>query len=439
MTRRRTETGGQEGSALVIAIFVLFLLSSMGAALLFMADSDIKMNRAGLRAKAAFYQAEAALEDARNGLRVVNLASTSPSSFSDELVAAAGSGGTLEVDPATIAPVYDGAGDVTGFTGYGDDLPLRSFTAFDGGWHAAFLTNDPIDGMTSTTDTNDRLMITAIGATRDRGVEVIQAIVDREAFPPLPATITMLGPAPAAFSGGSSAAKSYRGDDCSGATGYAGIPGLHMPVVGAIGSASEAYVASHVGGATYASGGYTGGNAVDDSTSTADPLWSTIINPEWTDCASLHALADTVKASADYVCTGASPCSHWATATTSTITFAEGDVDPDDGKGLLWVTGHLTMRASRSWEGVIVVAGTGEFERSGSGTGHTWGGVVVANIAGPDGIYGNADDCTGGTAGYLPASFDTSGAGNHDTVYCSDVINQAMNGFPFKILDFRQR
>ena len=184
-----------------MAIFVLFLLTSMGGALLFMADSDVKMNKAGLRAKAAFYQAEAALENARNVLRVRNLASASTSSFTDELAAAAGTDLSLQLNPATIAPTYDSAGRVTGFTGYGDDVPLVPFTAFNGGWHAAFLTNDPIDGRTNTTDTNDRLMITAIGATSDRAVEVVQAIVDREALPSLPATITMLGPTPSGFSG----------------------------------------------------------------------------------------------------------------------------------------------------------------------------------------------------------------------------------------------
>ena len=87
----------------MVAIFVLFLLTSMGAALLFVADSDVKMNKAGLRAKTAFYQAEAGLEAARNALRVENLASAYPTSFSDELDAAAGGDDLIQFDPATIA------------------------------------------------------------------------------------------------------------------------------------------------------------------------------------------------------------------------------------------------------------------------------------------------------------------------------------------------
>lgn len=444
MINPRAENKQQEGSALVLAIFVLFLLSSMGIALLYMTDSDLKMNKAGLRAKAAFYQAEAGLEDARNALRVKNLASANPSSYSDELAAAAGANGTIQLDPATLAPIYNSAGQVTGFTGYGDDVPLRSFTTLNGGWHAAFLTNDPIDGRTSKTDTNDRLMITSIGATSDRAVEVIQAIVDRKRLPSLPATVTMLGPAPAEFTGGSSGAQSYSGNDCASAAGYTGIPGLHMPVVGTIGSASQAAVVADIGGGkgTYNSGSHSGASVIDDSTTTTDPIWTTIIDPQWTTCMSLESLAASVRSVADYVCTSASSCSHWSTSTISTITYVDGDLNlgpGDSGKGLLWVTGTLSMRGNTNWEGSVIVVGKGNFQRSGGGDGHTWGGIVVANIAGPDGIYGNADDCTGGTGGYLPATYDSSGNGKQDIDYCSDAINQSMGGFPFKIVDFRQR
>ena len=444
MSEARSDDKAQDGSALVVAIFVLALLTSMGAALLFIADSDVKMNKAGLRAKAAFYQAEAGLEAARQALRVQNLASAFPTRFNDELAVAAGGGGIIQLDPATVAPVYNAAGHVTGFTGYGDDVPLVSYTSFNGGWYAAFLTNDPIDGRANLADTNDRLMITAIGATSDRAVEVIQAIVDRNAFPPLPATITMLGPSPSNFAGGSSGAKNYEGDDCDGAPPYTGVPGLSMPVVGGIGAASEAFLANEVAtkGGTYNSDGLTGSATADNSTSTADPNWSVLIHPDWTNCSALQSMAASIKDLADYVCTTASPCSHWGSSTISTITFVEGDLSfgpSDSGMGVLWVTGSLTLRGGTDWEGPIIVVGEGDVQRNGGGSGHTYGGIVVANITGPDGIYGNGDDCTGGTGGFSPANFDTSGGGNHDTIYCSDAINQAMNGFPFKVVEFRQR
>src|SRR5262249_61626335 len=64
---------GERGSALVMAVFVLMLLTSMGAALLFVSENEMKTGRVDLRSKEVFYTSEAGLEDARETLRVVNL------------------------------------------------------------------------------------------------------------------------------------------------------------------------------------------------------------------------------------------------------------------------------------------------------------------------------------------------------------------------------
>jgi hypothetical protein len=65
---------------------------------------------------------------------------------------------------------------------------------------------------------------------------------------------------------------------------------------------------------------------------------------------------------------------------------------------------------------------------------------VVANIAGPDGVFGNGDDCTGGTGGFGAVSFfNTNGGGNHDTVYCTDLINLGVSALALRVQDFRQR
>ena len=80
------------GSALLMAVFVLFLVSSMGVALLFTSSTEVKMSQAGLRTKEAFFLAEAAVEDARTDLWLVNDADT----FDDDLIAAA-SDGTMDL------------------------------------------------------------------------------------------------------------------------------------------------------------------------------------------------------------------------------------------------------------------------------------------------------------------------------------------------------
>jgi len=421
-----------KGSALVLSMVVLALLTAMGIALVSLANSDVRMNQIDVRGKRAFYVAEAGLEDAREALRAANVVSTNPYTLDDELQAAA-SDPNLDLNVASLAPTYDSGGNVTAFTGYGNDVPLRSLTSFGRGWYAAFLTNDAADGVTSTNDTNDRVMITSIGTAPSRGIEVVQAVVERDPFPMLPSTITLLGEDPNFF-GGNSGAKEYIGDDCDG-TPYTGVPGLSVPVLGAIGSASEAAAeAGAIKPLDYQSDGQTGNDTVADVQSTISPLLM--------DCGYLLELADMVRASADYICYDAASCSHLdTTATLNTVTFVDGDLTLGPGihRGFIWVTGDLVVQGNTSFEGVLFVVGKGTFLRDGGGNGETWGGTLVADVAGPDNLFGTPDDCTGPNAGFDQVSYQANGAGNHETVFCTEVINETMNGFPLRIVDFRQR
>jgi hypothetical protein len=426
MTHRR-----ESGSALIMAVFVLALLSIAGLVLLSASRTDVRAGLADLRGKKAFFLAEAALEAARDQLRVNNAASADKDSFDDELGAAAGADGNLNFDPASLAAVYDGAGTVTGFTGFGDDQPVVAWSAFGDGWNAAFLTNDPVDGKTDLDDDNDRLLLTAVGAGKDRSVEVVQALVEKTALPPVPSTILLMGPTPV-FEGGNSNAKRYDGDDCQGATGYTGQPGLWGPVVGTIGSAAES--SAEVGVRkpnTYTAGGNVGIDTVEDVTG--------VVDPRWTSCTQLLALARTVRASAQYHCTAASPCTNLSASTMSTITFIEGDAVIPEGRGLAWVTGTATVDGRDSWDGLMIVAGTGRLEFSGGGNGHNIGATVVAHIAGPDGVLFTGDDCTGGSGGFGTAHYIANGGGNKDTIYCTDALQQVLQGMPYQVVSFLER
>ncbi len=430
---RQPNVRNERGSALVLTMVVLAMLTAMGIALVSLSNSDVKMNQIDMRSKRSFYVAEAGLEDAREALRTANKTSTDPYSLDDELTIAA-SDPNLNLNVSSLAPTYDGSGNVTAFTGYGNDIPLRSLTSFGSGWYAAFLTNDPGEGagMLSTNDTNDRVMITAIGTAPDRGIEIVQAVVERDPFPALPSTITMLGPT-ADFDGGNSTSKEYKGDDCDG-TPYTGVPGLSVPTVGLIGVASE--LTAEVGVQkpdSYTSDGDTGNDTVDDVSGTIDPLYMS--------CDYLLEMADSVRAAADYICYDTASCSHLDSVGVNTITFVDGDLalGPGTFYGFVWVTGQLTLNGNSSFEGVYFVVGEGYMERSGGGNGSTWGSTLVADVAGPDNDYGTADDCTGPDAGFDQATVLVSGSGNHDTVYCNELINETMNAFPLKVTDFRQR
>jgi len=426
----------QRGSALVMAIVVLSLITTVGIALLFLADSDGRITQANVRDKRAFFVAEAGLEDAREQLRVTNRISVDPMKLTEELTTAAGGSGPIDFSPAALKATYDSNEQVTGFTGFGNDVPLRGLTSFGGGWYAAFLSNDLVDGEASTTDTNRRAMITAIGAGPRRSIKIVQAIVEKISLPAPPATLTLIGPAATSpakiFDDGSSAAKSFVGDDCSGASGYTGIPGFHVPAVGTFGATATAQAVAGADSGSYASGLETGVLTVHDVSGTANPLWQ--------DCAFLKELADKIKENADAVCTPSNPCasSYWAATNPRSITFVEGDLNLAQGQGVIWVTGTLNVGGNDSFEGILAAIGTGRLIRSGGGSGHSYGAIVVANIAGPDGVYGNADDCTGGAGGFAPPSYSISGGGSHDHVYCSQAIDLSLSGLPFEVRQFRQ-
>jgi hypothetical protein len=437
-TSRDEHLVGQRGSALIMAIVVLFMLAVTGISLLFLGESDKRMNIANVRDKRTFFIAEAGLEDAREQLRLSNLASPDTTRYTEEITTAAGANGSIDFDPATLSATYDANGNVTGLTGYGDDVPLRGLTSFtgSGGWYAAFLTNDAAEtgGVTTKTDANHRAMITAIGAGPKRSIKMVQAIVEKLTLPTPPAMITLIGPAASSgtiYDDGTSNSKVMVGNDCVGATGYTGT-GTSVPVVGTTNAAATTQATAGANNGTYSSGS----PIVADVTGSAGA---------WNDCGYLHDLADMIRGSADAVfavcpsatCTPA----YWAGTTNSSVTFIDGDwtlPNGINGKGLIWVTGTASIGGNMSFEGTLVVVGKGVLNRSGGGSGHSYGAIVVADIAGPDTIYGNTDDCTGGPGGFMAPTYAIGGGGNHDHVYCSQAITVSMNKLAARVAQFRQ-
>jgi hypothetical protein len=417
------------GSALVMAVFVLALLSAMGIALMFMSRTEVRSSEADMRSKQVYYLAEAGMEAGRATLLILN--GVGP--FSDDLATYAGVDGALDFDPSTLQVSYDTDGNVTGLTGFGDDVPLINPTVFGDGWYAAFMTNDVVNG-TSPTDTNDRVVITGVGMSANNSIEIVEAIVIRELLIP-PAAIMLLGPSPS-FSGGESNPKLYIGDDCNG---VGGQPGLEAPLVGVVGATAEALVEAGIGSdPAYTSGTYTGDETFADLTDSTEPTYNDPLDPVWTDCEQLHDMVESIRLIADVVCTNGSSCTLPPSSPDRLILVDDDYTLGDSGEGLIVVTGDFTTNGSVSWEGMMWAIGTGEFRRNGGGGAAVTGSILAADIAGPDGIYGNSDDCTGGVNGFGSTSFDENGGGNGTTTYCTDDILAASPAFPYKLVEFRQ-
>ncbi len=433
----------QDGSALVMAVFVLALLTAMGTALLFLSQNEVKMGEASIRPKKAFYYAEAGLEHARRALWMVNRADD----FADDLTLATGGtpGDPIGFDPETIAPVYDSFNNLIGFNGYDNDTPLISIRQLDDGWYAAFMSNDYGEGRTNSVDTDNRIILSGVGVGPDQSFEVVEAVIDIQPFLPEmpPSAIFMLGPTPD-FSSGTSKKKAYIGDDC----GVAG--GDYYPVVGTFGPGAEAQAETGAGSnPTYNTGPYsTSDDVIADITASpvpgmSDPTYT--VDSEWGSCEKMRDMVEGLRAVADYTCASgtqlATPTCPADVSNPKHIYFGDGDLtvtQNTDHYGMLVVTGTLSLGAAVDFEGVILVIGEGVFHLNGSGNGVVVGSVIVADIAGPDGVYGTSDDCTGGDGGFDVAVYHQNGGGNAGTVYCSNVLNLSEQAEPYEILQFRQ-
>jgi hypothetical protein len=426
-----------------LAIFMSFILTSMGIGLILMASNEATQGKASLRPKVAFFLAEAGEEDGRASLRAIN----GTNDFNFSMPNYVGADGEFSVDADALKIVYDANGVPTAVTGYGDDVPLRGLTPFADGWYATFLSNDPVDGIENVVDTNDLVMLTSIGVTNQRAVEVVQAIVERwdVLFSMPPATITLLGPTPQ-FDGGNSDSHTYSGDDCGGS----GIPGLYVPVVGTIGPVAEAtaemgihYDEVEDEGPDYEAGPYLREDAFADLTDPTEPTLTAgaydAFDARWQDCFALKQMVEDFRNLADHYCTG-DDCEMPDPLDISDLTFIDGDfvVGPDGGVGTLCVTGELRYNGRAPWNGMIFVIGEGYFDQEGAGNGTISGSILVADIAGPDNIYGTIDDCTGPDNGFDSVFFDLAGGGNGDTLFCTaDQIASKPNP-PYRITSFRQ-
>jgi hypothetical protein len=100
------------------------------------------------------------------------------------------------------------------------------------------------------------------------------------------------------------------------------------------------------------------------------------------------------------------------------LTFVDGDLTVSNsyckGAGLLVVTGTLTLDGNYSFQGLVLVLGTGRILRTGGGNGTIEGSILVASF----------DRYTTG-APFLAPTFNTSGGGNSTLVYNSEYVNNA--------------
>jgi hypothetical protein len=404
------------------------------------------MSRANLDAKRAFQYAESGLEDGRMTLFAAN----GDGPFSDDLAIAGGADGVIDFDPALLQAVFDSDGNPTGLGGYDDDVPLRAPTQFGDpnspGLYAAFLTNDPAEGESTVTDSNDRVMLTGVGLGPRRSQEIVRAIIEplKPIYDPPPAAITLLGPSPS-FDNGNSNAQSHNGNDCGGS----GIPGLYAPIVGTVSGSAAAQVQGDMNRPErFSSGPFTEQDTVGDLTDPTNPIVAGsglgTIDPGWTNCQSLKQLVLSLIATADYYCNADLGSCSIPVTSPGDITVIDGDFSTPGNtthRGILLVTGQLTYNGNSQWNGLVLAIGEGYLLRNGGGGGNPSGGVLVANIdPSPTGPRADKSDwCSTSPDGFSQAQYETQGGGNSTVFYCSQHLNSANQTRTYKVVEFLQR
>lgn len=378
--------GGERGFSLVSALLFLTVLTLLAASAVIISGTDIKISSNYASGKQAFFLAEAGLERARQLLKT-NM--QSGSTLSSLLDSAKGSNGTLT-----------DSGVLSNFTNT-DDTPFINTTSLGAGSYQVYLTNDSVDGVTSTTDTNGVVTLTSLGTGPNGSQAVVQATVGKLIdMPDLPGAISLPGPN-VLFAGGS-----------SNASGYAG--GTSHPAVAVDNSTSLTTTVNAIHGPPDRSTCYTGtgGSPSVVETSFPDP---------WGNVQKLKDAYDTLRSVADYVLDGNGTDA--SVDLSGKIAVINGDFTISgnhSGSGILVVTGKLTLCGNFSYNGLILVMGKGELLRNGGGNGTINGGIFVANISGADGdISTTADNAFGSP------DFNTNGGGNTDIWFDSSVLDDS--------------
>jgi Tfp pilus assembly protein PilX len=114
--------------------------------------------------------------------------------------------------------------------------------------------------------------------------------------------------------------------------------------------------------------------------------------------------------------------SSFGTSSQPLFTFVDGDADlpPAGGAGLLIVTGTLTTRGSAAFDGLVLVMGTGDLDRSGGGNGGSLGAVVIARF--------------GATGNFLAPTFNSNGSGNSSVQYDSEWVRKALSALGPRVM-----
>lgn len=410
------ERRNERGAALITMLLVSMLLLVAGGALIVSTSMTAQSSFDSTAETQAYYAAEAGLQASLNVLRGNATPSTSITGANkiDFKVATNVAQANKLTDGLTYSRLsrwlsYDGT--------YTDRVivsPTAGYSPISGMAYSVVVT-DPDSATTVVGAEPNRLLVTSTGYGPRGAQKVLEMVVKKSAFDiDPPATITVAGGSSMTFNLGNSNASGYSGND------LATPPQPTLPAV-AVSSTNLSTAQSAINGLN--------GSSTCTVTSQVYPCTATALTTNTTPyflqsaSAARSFLAEAKSLAQSQGRYFTTKPSSLGTSTTPLFTFIDnyGGATVDlgsgyQGNGLLIVTGDLDTDGNTSFDGVILVLGSGVMTRSGGGGGVIAGSIIVASF----------DPSPTATGGFLAPTFDMSGGGNSTTAYDSVKIDKAL-------------
>jgi hypothetical protein len=282
--------------------------------------------------------------------------------------------------------------------------------------------------------------LTALAVTSSGSRRMTQYEVSRNSFPPLPGAMIFDGPNPT-YGAPSSAAFAVSGTDAAqGPSAGVGCgAAANQPALGAYDNGSVGTLGGALTGPPDRSSSYTSSTpyaatpAISNVNSALGPL---------TTVDGLTNLVNSITTAAGGNVYGPSPLPSPSTLNLGTnaapvINVVQGPLSlGGSGAGILVVTGDLTLVGGFSYNGIILVIGTGTVTKNGGGGGTLNGSMFVANM------YTTAARSTlvalGSNNPPGPPTINWNGGGNATFQYDSCWINSVTQSFPYRIVAQRE-
>jgi len=478
----------EAGSALLIAIFALLLISVVGIALLVSTGSDSALAGNYRTSAAAYYAAVAGLEEARGRLLLKNQDFLNKSNTYATLFAGQGTpsfsvydvlyivnpdaaSGEVVNPTDTSSPYYDKAYG-SEFTSWGlgganvhtpsvnsvspmAGLPgpaykwvrINAVTAgalnldvSSSGTQPPYDATTPLfydgTGLNLNSSGSQALEITAFAYLPDKTTKYLQYVVAPVSLNlTFPSALTLAGNG-VTYVGPNSTSFYVNGNDPTSGRSCSTPP---LSPLSALGYTNSADGSSLVAAASaYHPGNYTG-YAPPPPASPTPSVGQVSLPPALQTPSQLDALATTITQNADVVIQGPATRVNMPTAMSPTnpmTVVVNGDLDltswHSTGYGLLLVTGNLNYDPDASWDGIVLVIGQGTITGSKMGNGRFDGAIMVAKTRDSSGNL--LPDPNLGAAS-VSFSSNMGGAGIY---YNSCTILQALAPTSYRVLSFRE-